>query len=77
MGIYSKQGVKICRIFSDKTIPSKNKVRFEKGISSPEESYWLGFLVGDGIIYENRYRVRLSLQKKDRKHLEKFVKFLG
>jgi hypothetical protein len=52
-------------------------MRFNDGVNSPEESYWLGFLVGDGTIYENRYRVKLSLQKSDEKHLEKFVKFLN
>lgn len=54
-----------------------NKIKFEKGISSPEESYWFGFLVGDGTIYENRYRLKLALQKRDKKHIEKFIKFLG
>lgn len=51
--------------------------RFQKGVNSSEESYWLGFLVGDGTIYENRYRVKLALQKKDKNHIEKFIKFLG
>lgn len=52
-------------------------MRFSKGISSAEEAYWFGFLVGDGCIYENRYRLKLSLQKKDSGHLIKFAKFLG
>ena len=54
-----------------------NEIRFSKGINSPEESYWFGFLVGDGAIYENRYRLKLALQKGDKKHLEKFAKFLS
>lgn len=52
-------------------------MRFNSGVNSPEESYWLGFLVGDGTIYENRYRVKLALQKKDKNHIEKFINFLG
>lgn len=52
-------------------------MRFNNGVNYPEESYWLGFLVGDGTIYENRYRLKLSLQKNDRKHLEKFASFLN
>lgn len=55
----------------------KSKAKFENGIDSPEESYWFGFLVGDGTIYEDRYRLKLSLGKKDKKHVEKFAIFLG
>ena len=58
-------------------MPLNNKIKFNKGINSPQESYWFGFLVGDGTIYEDRYRLKLTLQKKDKKHIEKFIKFLG
>lgn len=55
----------------------KTEVKFKNGVNSPEESYWLGFLVGDGTIYENRYRLKLSLGRKDKKHVERFAMFLG
>jgi len=55
----------------------KSKMKFENGVNSSEESYWFGFLVGDGTIYENRYRLKLSLGRKDKKHVEKFATFLG
>jgi intein/homing endonuclease len=54
-----------------------DEMRFSGGIKSPEEAYWFGFLVGDGCVYENRYRLKLSLQKKDLEHIDKFAKFLG
>lgn len=55
----------------------KTKIKFENGINSPGKSYWFGFLVGDGTIYEDRYRLKLSLGRKDKKHVEKFAVFLG
>jgi len=51
--------------------------RFENGIKTPEEAYWLGFIVGDGCIYENRYRLKIALSIKDVNHLKKFLRFLG
>jgi|GEM_PF-6662346 len=53
------------------------EVPFNHGITSPEEAYWFGFLVGDGCIYEDRYRLKVALQKSDRDHLLKLAEFLG
>ncbi len=45
---------------------------------SEESAYWIGFLMADGCIMSsgNSYIVELSLNIKDKKHLEKFQKFL-
>jgi hypothetical protein len=57
-------------------------------IDAPEKAYWLGFMVGDGIVckiqriykgcrWSNSYVVGLALQISDLHHLHKFAKFLG
>lgn len=38
-------------------------------------NYWIGFISGDGNIYENR--VKIGLAPKDINHLEDYIKFLG
>lgn len=45
-------------------------------ISTEEQAYWLGFITADGYINEKKYYLRLSLQKSDKHHLEKFCDFL-
>lgn len=45
-------------------------------IDSEEKAYWLGFMYADGCIYNKEYRMELSLQGSDVKHLQKFSKFL-
>lgn len=43
-----------------------------------ESAYWLGFLMADGCVFKtgNSYQIIIGLQKEDKKHLEKFKKFL-
>lgn len=40
-----------------------------------ETYYWIGFIMADGNIINNRLRLRLSC--KDKEHLEKFANFIG
>jgi hypothetical protein len=45
-----------------------------------ESAYWIGFLMADGTIVErsaNSFQLSLSLQDRDRAHLECFKRFLG
>lgn len=53
-----------------------NNNRFKK-IQSEEEAYWLGFLMADGYISEDRGVISLCLQEKDKDHVIKFIDFLG
>lgn len=54
---------------------SMNQSFFEI-IDTEEKAYWLGFLLADGCIKEDR-QVLLRLGKKDKSHLEKFQKSIG
>lgn len=54
-----------------------NKNAFNK-IETEEDAYWLGFLLADGYIAGgNKPFLQLKLGEKDKKHLEKFIKYLG
>lgn len=44
-------------------------------IDSEDKAYWLGFLAADGCVHDNY--CRLTLQKRDREHIEKFRDALG
>lgn len=44
-------------------------------IDTEEKAYWLGFIAADGCV-SNNYII-ISLQKRDKHHLEKFARFLG
>lgn len=46
-------------------------------IDSAEKAYWLGFIVADGYLNEDRRMLRIKLGDKDKGHLEKFISFLG
>lgn len=46
---------------------------FDK-LDTPEKTYWLGFLMGDGWVF--RAQFGLSLQEKDKHHVYKFRNFL-
>lgn len=50
-----------------------NENIFDK-IDTPEKSYWLGMLMGDGWVYDGAFG--LSLQEKDKEHIFKFRDFL-
>ena len=44
-------------------------------IDTEEKAYWLGFLCGDGCVYDNY--IRISLKYNDIEHLKKFKSFLN
>lgn len=44
-------------------------------IDTEEKAYWLGFLCGDGCVYDNY--IRISLKYNDVEHLKKFKSFLN
>lgn len=46
---------------------------------SPDARYWIGMLMADGCITQNRnaLSITLVLQERDRAHVERFVQFLG
>lgn len=71
---YKRDGYRFCsRRCSDNRLHLKEDA-FREPLP-PEALYWLGFLVGDGNISENRIALGLSI--KDRSHIEKFARFLG
>lgn len=49
-----------------------------KGCDTPETAYWIGFLMADGSIRQNKnnYTLRLGLSGKDINHLMKFQAFI-
>lgn len=51
--------------------------RLFKNIDSQEKAYWLGFLMADGNIGSDDYRIKLALAKKDKNHVQKFKDFIG
>jgi len=54
------------------------KYDFFESPTTDSQIYWLGFLMGDGCVYENSAGNNvLSLGIKDRKHLEKFKQALN
>ena len=46
-------------------------------IDSAEKAYWLGFIVADGYLNDDKNMLRIKLGDKDKIHLEKFINFLG
>ncbi|GAA4362088.1 hypothetical protein GCM10023185_29660 [Hymenobacter saemangeumensis] len=66
-----------CASYSHRT-KSLNEKAFK--VLTPESAYWVGFLMADGCVRWRTplsARVTLSLQAKDRKHIEKYRLFLG
>jgi DNA-binding transcriptional regulator WhiA len=65
--------------------PSEANSRFVVGVNiftawSPASAYWLGYLLADGSISKrtdsNTYNLRLTTQKSDEPHLQKFLNCL-
>ncbi len=56
---------------------SINETVFEK-CDTPEKAYWLGFIMADGNIKGDgqHYVLRFHLQKRDKNHVGKFLKFI-
>lgn len=54
---------------------SYDKNKFSE-IKTEEDAYWLGFITADGCIVNNRI-LQIKLAEKDKKHLEKFAKYLN
>lgn len=52
-------------------------MRYADGITTREESYWYGFLIGDGNLSRHRNRITVVLQERDLYHLHKCKKFFG
>ena len=46
-------------------------------IDTEEKAYWLGFFAADGYICKRHHTVGIALASIDKKHVEKFAKFLG
>ena len=46
-------------------------------IDTKEKAYWLGFIVADGYLNDSKHMLRIKLGDIDKKHLEKFIIFLG
>ena len=52
-------------------------MRYKEGITTPDESYWFGFLIGDGNLARDRNRITVVLQNRDYNHLLKLKAFFG
>lgn len=46
-------------------------------IDTEEKAYWLGFILADGYLNEERNFLQIKLGNKDKEHLFKFAKFMG
>lgn len=46
-------------------------------IDNAEKAYWLGFIVADGYLNDDKNMLRIKLGDKDKTHLEKFINFLN
>lgn len=42
-------------------------------INSSEKAYWLGFIIADGYLNEDKNMLRIKLGSIDKHHLEKFI----
>ncbi len=45
-------------------------------LTTEEDAYWLGFLLADGYINEDRGFIKITLGGQDKKHLFKFAKYM-
>ena len=53
-----------------------NRHIFEN-IDTEEKAYWLGFILADGYLNTDKHMVRIKLGDVDKKHIEKFIAFIG
>jgi hypothetical protein len=75
--MFKKLGVKI-RGNSFNSRKYKYNENFFDVIDTEEKAYWLGFIYADGYITKrgNTYQLGIALSRKDKSHLEKFIKSL-
>ena len=52
-----------------------NRHIFDK-IDTAEKAYWLGFIIADGYLNNDKHMLRIKLGDIDKNHLEKFIHFL-
>lgn len=45
-------------------------------INTSDKAYWLGFIIADGYLNDNKNMLRIKLGDKDKHHLEKFIQFI-
>ena len=45
-------------------------------IDSNEKAYWLGFIIADGYVNDDKNMLRIKIGDKDKNHLIKFINFL-
>ena len=45
-------------------------------IDTSEKAYWLGFIIADGYLNDDKHMLRIKLGNNDKHHLEKFINFL-
>ena len=62
------------------TYITRTKRHFNRSIfhqlETEEQAYWLGFILADGYINEERNFLKIKLQKSDENHLKKFAIFM-
>jgi len=46
-------------------------------IDNEDKAYWLGFIVADGYLNDNKHMLRIKLGDIDKQHLIKFINFVG
>lgn len=68
----------------DRTKSQQWRIRYQNKLDdtvfdtlNEESAYWIGFLYADGAICKSSNSIELSLSIVDKKHLEKFKKFLN
>lgn len=48
-----------------------------KELDTEEKAYWLGFILADGYINQDRNFLKIKLMQADENHLQKFCNFIG
>jgi hypothetical protein len=51
--------------------------QFFENIDTEEKAYWLGFILADGNIHQNKRQFSLGIHKQDIEHLNKFKKHIN
>ena len=46
-------------------------------IDNEDKAYWLGFIIADGYLNDNKHTLRIKLGDIDKNHLIKFIYFIG